>query len=87
MSKSDKYRSSDPDVREFVRSLGDNNKIEQEGYATIHITERWMDEWLQYSYAQYLADRKYRDLMAELTYELRDTPATSMEYMDPSNYE
>jgi len=83
----DKYRSSDPDVREFVKSLGDNNTIEETGGATIHITEQWVDEWLAESHARYLADKERNDLMAAITYELRDTPATSMEYMDPSNYE
>jgi len=45
-----------------------------------------MDEWLADSRARYLADKERNDLMAEITYELRDTPATSMEYLDPENF-
>jgi len=85
-NKTSTYRSSNPDVREFVRSLGDNNTIEEKGGASIHITEQWVDEWLADSQARYLANKARRDMMAEITYELRDTPATSMEYIDPENF-
>jgi len=79
-NKTSTYRSSDPRVREFVRSLGDNNKIEIEGFKTVYITEQWVDERIRRSHARYLANKEHNDMMAEITHELRDTPVGSMDY-------
>jgi len=74
------YISPEPTVRSIMDAMGDNPRIERPGEEPFYITERWLEAWVQESRDRYLANPELHDTLAEIVYELHDTPVRSMEY-------